>query len=142
MTSLFILFLLMAPPAPVSLDQVRAEPNPEHRARMAIDYATLAERNAEEAYTNGDAAETSAALKNVEVSFETAQEAFAASHKTPGRNPAPYKYAEMHARELLIRLSDLERRMDLGETNLIARVKEKVQEIHDAWFEGIMGRGK
>ena len=30
----------------------------------------------------------------------------------------------------------------LDERGLIAGVKTKVQEIHDAWFEGIMGRAK
>jgi hypothetical protein len=48
----------------------------------------------------------------------------------------------MRSRELLVRLSDLERKMDAGERDLIAGVKNKVQEIHDAWFEGIMGRTK
>ncbi len=142
MTSLFTIFLMFSQVTPVSLEQVKAEQNPEHRARMAVEYAALAERNAEAAYTKGDAAETSADLKAVEASFETAQEAFAASHKTPGHNPGIYKFAEMHSRELLIRLSDLQHRMDLGETNLIARVRAKVQAIHDAWFEGIMERGK
>ena len=83
-----------------------------------------------------------AELKNVEESMDAAQESFVASRKTPGRNPGPYKYAEMRSRELLIRLGDLEQKMDTGERSDIARVKAKVQEIHDAWFEGIMGRKK
>lgn len=142
MTSLFMIFLLWAQPAPSSLDQVKAEPNAEHRARLAIDYAAVAEKNAEAAYAKGDPEATSAELKNVEESFEAAQEAFVASHKTPGRNPGPYKYAELRSRELLIRLGDLEHRMEEDERTLIARVKAKVQEIHDAWFEGIMGRAR
>lgn len=142
MTSLFMLFLLLAQPAPSSLEEVKAEANPEHRARLAIDYAAAAERNAEADYAKGDAKATSVDLKNVEESLETAQESLVESHKTPGRNPGPYKYAEMRTRELLIRLSDLERRMEDEERGLIARVKARVQEIHDAWFEGIMGRTK
>jgi hypothetical protein len=142
MTSLFLLVLLAAQPAPSSLEQVKAEVNAEHRARLAIDYAAVAEKNAETAYARGDLDATVAGLKNVGESIETAQDSFVASHKTPGRNPGPFKYAEMRSRELLIRLSDLERRMDLDERGLIAGVKTKVQEIHDAWFEGIMGRAK
>ena len=142
MMSLFLLFLLWGPPPPASLDQVKAEPSAEHRARLAIDYAAVAEKNAEAAYAKGDPDATSAELKNVEQSLETARESFVASHKTPGRNPGPYKYAEMRSRELLIRLSDLERKMDFGERDLITGVKAKVQEIHDDWFEGIMGRKK
>jgi hypothetical protein len=142
MIPLFTLFLLFAPPAPSSLDQVKADPNPDHRARAAIDYASVAEKNAEAAYAKGETESVSAELKNMEESLEAAQEAFTAAHKTPGRNPTPFKYAELRSRELLIRLGDLERKMDVGERSVIADVKAKVQAMHDDWFEGIMGRKK
>jgi hypothetical protein len=142
MTPLLILFLMMAPPAPSSLDQVKADPNPDHRAKLAIDYASVAEKNAEAAYAKGEVQNVEAELKNVGESLDAAQEALVASHKTPGRNPGPYKYAELHSRELLIRLGDLEQKMDSTERGLIAGLKAKVQEMHDAWFEGIMGRKK
>ena len=142
MTPLLVLFLMMAPPAPLSLDQVKADPNPDHRAKLAIDYASVAEKNAETAYVKGEMQNVEAELKNVGESLDAAQEALVASHKTPGRNPGPYKYAELHSRELLIRLGDLEQKMDSSERRLIADLKAKVQEMHDAWFEGIMGRKK
>ena len=142
MTPLLVLFLMLAPPAPLSLDQVKADPNPDHRAKLAIDYASVAEKNAETAYAKGEMQNVEAELKNVGESLDAAQEALVASHKTPGRNPGPYKYAELHSRELLIRLGDLEQKMDSSERRLIADLKAKVQEMHDAWFEGIMGRKK
>lgn len=142
MIPLFTLFLLMSAPAPSSLDQVKAEANPEHRAKAAIEYSAVAEKNAEAAYAKGDMQTVATELKDVQESLELASEAFVASGKTPGRNPGPYKFAEMHSRELLIRLGDLELKMDTDERNVIAGVKVKVQEIHDAWFEGIMGRKK
>jgi hypothetical protein len=142
MIPLFTLFLLFAPPAPSSLEQVKADPNPDHRAKAAVDYASVAERNAEAAYAKGEMQSVGAELKNVEDSIEEAQEAFDAARKTPGRNPTQFKYAELRSRELLIRLGDLERRMDASERSVIAEVKAKVQEIHDAWFEGIMERKK
>jgi hypothetical protein len=141
MMPLFTLFLMMAAP-PSSLEQVRAETNPEHRARAAIDYSMIAEKNAEAEYDKRDMENLAAQLKDVEESIEEAKDSFAASGKTPGRNPGPFKYAELHSRDLLIRLGDLEQRMDIGERGVISRVKAKVQEIHDAWFEGIMGRKK
>lgn len=142
MIALFTVFLLLAAPVPSSLDQVKSDPNPDHRARAAIDYSALAEKNAEAAYAKGEMANMEAELMNVEESLEAAQDAFVASRKTPGRNPGPYKYAELRSRELLIRLGDLEQKMDSAERAGISRVKAKVQEIHDAWFEGIMGRKK
>jgi len=140
MTLLFTLLILLAAPAPSSLDQVKAEPNPEHRAKAAIDYASVAERNAETAYSRGEMKNVEAELRNMQQSLDLAQDSLTASGKTPGRNPGPYKYAEMHSRELLIRLGDLEQKMDASERPPVETVKAKVQEIHDAWFEGIMGR--
>jgi hypothetical protein len=140
MTPLFALFLLLAAPAPASLDQVKADPNPDHRARAAIDYAFVAEKNSETAYAKGEMKDVEAELKDVAGSLEAAQEALVASGKTPGRNPGPYKYAELRSRELLIRLGDLQQKMDSSERSFIAGVIVKVQEMHDAWFEGIMGR--
>lgn len=140
MTALFALALLLAAPVPSSLEQVKADPNPDHRAKAAIDYAAVAEKNAETAYAKGDLRTMEAELKNVEESLQAAQEALIASGKTPGRNPGPYKYAELHSRDLLIRLGDLEQKMDISERSAVEPVKAKVQEIHDAWFEGIMGR--
>jgi hypothetical protein len=134
--------LLWVPPPPASLDQVKAEPNPEHRAHAAIEYAAVAEKNAEVAFAKGDTDALSAALKEVAESFDIAEESFVASHKTPGKNPGPYKYAEVHSRELLVRLGDLQQRLDPSEQDLIEGVKAKVQKIHDVWFEGIMERAK
>lgn len=142
MTSLLLLFLFLGQPVPSSLEQVKAEPNLEHRARLAVEYAAVAERNAEADYAKADSNAFSADLKDIEESIETAERALIESHKTPGRNPGLYKYAELHTRELLIRLGDLRRRMEDDERALISRVTAKVQDIHDAWFDGIMGRSK
>ncbi len=140
MTLLFTLLILLAAPAPSSLDQVKAEPKPDHRAKAAIEYASVAERNAEAAYSRGEMKVVEAELRNMQQSLGLAQDALAASGKTPGRNPGPYKYAEMQSRELLIRLGDLEQKMDVSERPPVDTIRAKVQEMHDAWFDGIMGR--
>jgi len=139
MTILFTLLILLAAPAPSSLDQVKAEAKPEHRARAAIEYASVAERNAEAAYSRGDMKSVESELRNMEQSLGLAQDSLTASGKTPGRNPGPYKYAEMHSRELLIRLGDLEQKMDVSERAPVEAIRSKVQQMHDAWFDGIMG---
>jgi len=140
MTTLLLTLILLAAPLPPSLNAVRAEPNPDHRAKAAIDYAGVAEKNAETAYAQGDMPRFAAQLKEIEDSLDAAQQAFNISGKTPGRNPGPYKYAEMHSRDLLIRLGDLEQRMDVSERGALRDLISKVQTMHDAWFEGIMGR--
>jgi len=139
---LFSLFLLLAPPPPVSLEQVKAEPNPERRARLAIDYAAATERNAEAAYAKGDLDATGAMLRNTSQAMEIARDSLIASGKKPGRNPGAYKYGEQRSQELLVRLGDLERKMDEAERQVIEGPVAAIQEIHDAWFEGIMGKNK
>ncbi len=138
----FLLFLLLAPPPPASLDQVKAEPNPERRAKIAIDYAVVSEKNAEAAYAKGDLDATGAMLKTTAEALQIARDSLTASGKKPGRSPGTYKYGEQRSRELLVRLGDLERKMDADERELITGPMATMQEIHDTWFEGIMGKNK
>ena len=140
MTALFMIVLLLAQQAPLSLDQVRADGNLEHRARMAVEYAMAAERNAEAAYAKGDLAAAGAELKNMAAGVEIAQQALAQTGKSPMRHPGPFKFGELRTQEILVRLGDFEHRMDSDERPLIEGPKMKVQEIHDAWFEGIMSK--
>ncbi|HYA18160.1 MAG TPA: hypothetical protein VEF06_11870 [Bryobacteraceae bacterium] len=141
-TTFLLLWLLFAPPPPASLDQVKAEPNAERRARLAIDFAVTSEKNAEAAYAKGDLEATGTQLKIMAESMELAKTSLAASGRTPGRNPAPYKYAEQRSQETLIRLRDLDQRMEADERDILAAPRSRVQEIHDEWFEGIMERKK
>ena len=46
-TAAYGIVLLFAQPGPVTLDQLHAEANPERRAKAAIEFAAVAERNAE-----------------------------------------------------------------------------------------------
>ena len=142
MTFPLVLALFMGAAAPVSLDQIKADPNPEHRARSAIEFAIATQKEAEKAYGNGDIDGVKANLGTVVAAMEMAQDSLTASHKTPGRNPGVYKFAELHSRELLVRMGDLEQRMNADERDLIAGARSKVQEIHDVWFDGIMSRKK
>ena len=142
MTVLLTLFLLLAAPVPASLDQIRAEPNPERRARAGVDFAAIAERNAEASFSSGDMKEVAAQLNAMTESVEIARDALVASGKTPGRSPGLYKYAELQTGQLLVRLDDFERRMFVEDRGVLAAPKAKVEEIHDFWFDGIMGKTK
>jgi hypothetical protein len=137
---LTLFLLLAAAPAPASFDQVKAEPNPARRARAAVDFAAIAERNAEAAFSNGDMKQVAVALRIMKECMEMTRESLVASRKTPGRDPELYKYAELRSRELLIRLGDFERRMAVEDRELVAVPKARVEEIHDFWFDAIMGR--
>jgi hypothetical protein len=126
----------------LTLDQVRAEGNPEHRAKAAVEYAALAERAAESANDNGDQARLTADIKSMVEAMELARDSFVAAGKTPNRQPGSFKGAEMQSHELLHRLSDLQNKMDLDQKAVLDGPIMKIQEIHDAWFDGIMGKKK
>lgn len=142
MNALILVLLLMAAPPVTSLEQVKADPNPEHRARAAVDYSAVAQKKAEAAYGAGDLAATVAALKEVQQSIELAKSSFEETGKLPGRSSGIYKYAEQHSEQLLLHLRDLGQKMDDSERDAISPVKARVQEIHDEWFEGLMGKKK
>ncbi len=137
MVFLTLLLLLAAAPIPGSFDQVKGEPNPERRARAAVEFAATAEKKAEAALSNGDMKEVVADLKTMQESMEMTRDSLIASRKTPGRDPGLYKYVELRSRELLVRLDDLERRLLVEDRELVAVPKTKVLEIHDFWFDGI-----
>ncbi len=142
MTVLCTLFLLFAQPAPLTLDQVRAEANPERRARAAVEFAAAAERNAESAYSKGDMKAVVAELNSMMEAVETAQKSLQDTGKSPMGHPGPFKSGELRTQEILVRLGDLENKMDGDERGIVAAPKAKVQEIHDAWFDGIMSKKK
>jgi hypothetical protein len=140
MTAALAALLLFAQPAPLNLDQIRADPNPEHRSHSAIEYSAAAERNAEAAYSKGDLAAVKLELKNMQDAVELARQSLDQTGKSPMRHPGPYKFGELRTQEMLVRLGDLERKMDAEERPMLEGPKSKVQEIHDVWFDGIMSK--
>jgi hypothetical protein len=142
MTVIFTALLLLAQVAPLNLDQIRSDPNPEHRAHAAIEFGAVAERNAEAAYTRGDLVAVKAELKNMADAIELARISLDQTGKSAMKHPGPYKFGELRTQEMLGRLADLDRKMDFDERPLLAAPKEKVQEIHDLWFDGIMSKKK
>jgi hypothetical protein len=142
MTAAIMMALLLAQAMPPGLDQIRADPNLEHRAKAAIEFAAAAERRAETAYTAGNMTAVAAELKSMVQGVETANEALQQTGRSAMRHPGPYKSGELKTEEILVRLGDLEHKMDADERSVITGPRAKVQEIHDDWFDGIMSRKK
>jgi hypothetical protein len=141
-TLLWSVLFFFATNNPPTLDQVRADSNPEHRAKAAVEYAALAERAAESANDNGDEARLAADIKSMVEAMELARDSFVAAGKTPNRQPGSFKGVELQSHQLLHRLSDLQNKMDLDQKATLDGPIMKIQEIHDAWFDGIMGQRK
>jgi hypothetical protein len=126
----------------LTLDQVRTEVNPEHRAKAAVEFATSAERAAEQAATNNENASFKKSIADMVTAMELARDSFEASGKTPSRNPRNFKNAELQSHELLHRLGDLKESLDIDQRALLGEPIKKIEAIHDVWFYGIMGRKK
>jgi len=78
----------------------------------------------------------------VKESIELAESALKATGKKPGKSPGPFKYAETKSRELLRRLEGLKDEMDSSDREVVVPVQNRVQEIHDAWLDGILTHAK
>jgi hypothetical protein len=72
--------------------------------------------------------------------MELARDSFTAAGKTPGRQPGSFKSVELRSHAILARLADLRHKLDDDQRAVIDGPIMKVQEIHDAWFDGIMGK--
>ena len=142
MTALIPIFVLFAQAVSPGLDQIRADQNLEHRAKLAIDFAAAAEKAAEDAYAKSDMKAVAAELQRMVAAAEVAKEALDQTGKSPMRHPGPFKSGELRTEQILIRLGDLEHKLDADERSVIEGPKVKLQEIHDAWFDGIMSRKK
>jgi hypothetical protein len=137
-----IALLFFAAGNQLTLDRVRAESNPEHRAKAAVEYATTAERAAEQAVNDGDSAAFKKNIADMVTAMELARDSFVASGKTPSRNPRNFKSAELKSHELLHRLGDLKESLDIDKRAQLDAPIKKIEAIHDVWFYGIMGRKK
>ena len=134
---------LIVPAMPAAdLQPAKNEPNLEKRSRLALANADQEVSEAREAYAVQNMKATESKLGEVRESVELAQAALIASGKKPGKSPGPYKYAETKSRELLRRLEGLKQEMDLADRAVIEPVQNRVQEIHDAWLDGILTHAK
>ena len=137
-----VVTLLVSGMRAADLQSAKNEPNLEKRSRLALANADQAISEAREAYAVQNIKATEAKLGEVRESVELAQAALAASGKKPGKSPGPYKYAETKSRELLRRLEGLKQEMDSTDRPVVEPVQNRVQEIHDAWLDGILTHAK
>lgn len=140
MTCSLVILLLAAATAPPTLDSIRKDPNPEHRAKAAVEFAVTAERAVESAYDKGAERDLADSIRDLLAAIELARDSFTAAGKTPYRSPSTFKGPQLRTHDILHRLGDLRQRMGADERPILDGPIMKIQEIHDAWLEGIMGK--
>ncbi|HKE25209.1 MAG TPA: hypothetical protein VKB88_22775 [Bryobacteraceae bacterium] len=122
----------------VDLQQARAEPNLEKRARLALENAATRLQAAREAYQKDDTAGVSANAAELQESVDLAFTSLNETHKDPRRSPKWFKYAEIQTRDLLRKLDTFQRDMSFQDRGLLEKVKEDVQQVHDKLLLGLM----
>jgi hypothetical protein len=138
-TGLILLALLAAPP-PESLDAVRATPNLEKRAELAIDYAGSALVRARKIVSeSGARVDLESALKEVEAACQLALDSLRQTGKRPNKLSSQYKKAELKTRGFVKDLSDLAAALSLDDRPAAEAVRDKVQLLHEDFLLGVMG---
>jgi hypothetical protein len=135
--------LLSAAVLHADLQQARAEPNLERRAKLALDNAEETLRAAREAYRKDDDASVAADVAELQESVDLAFSSLNDTHKDPRRSPKWFKYAEIQTRGLLRRINTFQQDMSFQDRSLLDKVKEDIQQVHDKLLVGLMeGRRK
>ena len=135
-----IVLLLPLLPLAVHADlkQAQAEPNLEHRAKLALENAGIALQSAREAYRNGENDKMTPLIAEVQESVALAYDSLQQTHKDPRRSPKWFKYAEMQTRELLRRIDSFQQDMSFADRPVLDKLKEKTQQVHDDLLLGLM----
>ena len=122
--------------------RIQAEPNPEKRAKLALDNADQALKLARESYEKSDLPNTAGLLEEVKASVELADASLKSTGKKASRSPKAFKYAELRTSELLRRIETFDQDMNFADRPLLDAVKSTVQHVHDALLDAIMEKGK
>jgi lipid II:glycine glycyltransferase (peptidoglycan interpeptide bridge formation enzyme) len=133
--------LVFAAKTPSDLEEVKAEPNLERRARAALDFAADSLERAKKAYSANAMADVKTELDHVTQAVQLTQDSLRETH-AKGRNSKHYKNAEIKTRRLLKRLDAFSQEMDYADRPVVAPVKQTVQRIHDELLLAVMGAKK
>lgn len=137
---LFLVLLIAVAALPANLASVRGEPNVEKRSRLALDNADAAFLRSRANLEAGKSEAAAADLQEVQQSVELAKEALDQTHQNPSRKPKNFKYAETRTRDLLRKLKGWQESLDSTDRPMVEAVRNRIQEVHDEWLTGIMGK--
>jgi len=125
-----------------SLDAVKAESNPEKRARLATDHARASVKRVAEFYREGKREEGTALLREIQQAVELTQESLEATGKPAHKMTKHYKRAEIQTRRLLGELDDLDRKLDYDEREELQAVRARVEQVNRELLMAIMAKKK
>jgi hypothetical protein len=124
------------------LDSARNEPNLERRSELALVNAGTAMDAARDTYKAGEIGKAQTALDEVGASVDLSYDALVEAGKDPRKHPKFFKSAELKTRELLRRLEDMTRAVNMEDRAMVVKVRDSVSEVHDKLLSGIMTKRK
>jgi len=120
------------------LQQARAEPNLERRAKLALTNASSELEAARAAYEKDDTKAVSTAASEIQESVDLAYASLTDTHKDPRRSPKWFKYAEIQTRNLLRKLDTFQSDMSFQDRPMLDKVKQDIQQVHEKLLLGLM----
>lgn len=127
-------------PAFADLNSVKAEPDLNKRAELAMAHADQSLDQAAKAFNGGNAQSGDALLGEVQASAELACDSLRDTHKA-ARNNKYYKRVELSMRTLLRHMDDLGHVAPYDDATL-GKVQKRIQELHDQILLDIMSKRK
>ncbi|MBI3207887.1 MAG: hypothetical protein HYZ37_03180 [Candidatus Solibacter usitatus] len=137
----FLAWILFAQAVP-DLASVRAEPNLEKRYWMALEFSALRVTSARKDYEEGRIKDFTSGLGLAAEAVALCDASLRSTGKNPSKSPRHFKRAELKMREILRRLRTLEDEVSIDERGIVAKIRMRIQEIHDELLLDIMGRRK
>lgn len=124
------------------LQAVKAEPNPDRRAEIAIDNANTALDRAKKLYADGEYKASQESVFEVRDSVELCAEALKATGKDPRKNAKQFKKIEIRIQALVRRVKGFAQSVSIEDRAAVVKVQERLEEINDEIVSGIFTKTK
>ena len=126
---------LVAGQSPPSLDSIKAESDPAHRAEHALALAETEFDSAHDAYLKGDIHTGDDRLDEMSKALDETVASLQKTHKT-----RLYKRAEMRVAHLQRRLSGLIDEINIEQRSWAEQIGRHLAEVHDKLLQGALGK--
>ncbi len=133
-----LLFLTLA----FDLDSVKAEPNPDRRAELALENANTALDQAKTHYRANAYQLALASLHELRDSVELCYETLKATGKDPRKNSRQFKKIEQRIQLLIRRVKGYEQEVSVEDRPDVKKVQDRLEDINDEIVSGIFSKSK
>lgn len=123
------------------LKAVRAQPDLNKRAELAMENADESVDAARRAFNGGNMDQAHAAVADIQASVQLACDSLRETRKQP-RNNKYYKRVELNMRSLLRRVDALDHDAPFEERGNVEQMQKRLQELHDQILLDIMSKRK